>query len=310
MTLQYPLYRKLRVVNNRVFIWHQRHPNLEALQKLAWEAGLVVVIDTDASGDIGWGATCKRKWRQGQWTSVQSEMSINWKELYAYSRALDEFSLYLHGKLIILKVDNTCAAHYVNFATGRINALAQLAKDIRHQEIQLACESVAIRLAGVKNVTADALSQMQLSATQRDKRPHRALKRKLFLGLQDLRGPFHIDGFAADDGHNAQLPQYWTDSNSFFENFDGNKLVWAFPPLDLIQTLMQYLHDRRRAQCSLNIAVLLPEHTSAPWFRYCQHYKRVVRYRKGSDLFREFNVGVWGKAPPTKSAWMVIMFKA
>ena len=86
-----------------------------------------------------------------------------------------------------------------------------------------------------------------------------------------MHGPFRIDGFAADDGHNAQLPTYWSDSNSFFENFDGIEPVWAFPPMDLIQTLMQFLDDRRRAQGSLNIALLLPEHTNAPWFGYCQH---------------------------------------
>ena len=289
-----------------MFIWHQRHPDLETLRKLAWEAGLVVVIHTDASGEIGWGATCAGQWRQGVWDSEQVNMSINWKELYAYSRALDEFAVQLQDKLVVLRVDNTCAAHYVNFASGRIDSLAQLAKHIRYQEILLGCESVAIHLAGARNVTADALSRLQVSAAHRDKHPHRALKKKLFLHINEVHGPCIIDGFAADDGHNAQLDQYWSESNSFFEHHDGRDLVWVFPPTDLIQPLMQYLDDKRRAKEVLNILLLVPKHTSAPWFRYCQFYKRVAWYRAGSDLFREFKNGAGGKAPPTKYPWMLL----
>ena len=237
-------------------------------------------------------------------------MSINWKELFAYSRALDEFSVQLQDKLIVLRVDKTCAAHYGNFASGRIDLLAQLAKHIRSQEILLGCESIAIRLECSKNVTADALSRLRVSATHRDKHPHRSLKKKPFHQLNAAYGPCTIDGFVADDGHNALLERYWTESRSFVENHDGRELVWVFPPTDIILPLLQFLDDKRREQEKLNVLVLLPELPSTPWFRYCQHYKRVARFRAGSDLFREFKQGAWGKAPPTKYPWMLLAARA
>ena len=84
------------------------------------------------------------------------EHSINSKELYTYLEALTQFQRLVQGKLVLLKMDNTCAIRYVNHGSGRSDVLAQLAKSIRLKELSLGVESVAVCVIGEQNVTADA----------------------------------------------------------------------------------------------------------------------------------------------------------
>ena len=129
------LYRTLHVVHDRVFIWHQRHPDLAVLRQLVFEADLVAVLYTDAIGEIGWGATCGSRWAQGVWNSGEACNSINWKELEAYRLALLQFQSFIQGKLILIKTGNSATVHYINCGTGRIASLADLAKAIRLFEV-------------------------------------------------------------------------------------------------------------------------------------------------------------------------------
>ena len=309
MALHKPVARRLQVAFDKVFIWHQRHPDLEALKHLAWSAGLVVVIYTDASGECGWGAVCGDSWQQGQWTLDQLDQSINWKELAAYAKALEAFANQLRGKLVLLKCDNTSTVHYVNHGTGRIAVLANLARAIRLQEIALSCESVAIHLPGSLNVTADALSRLHVQADLRDPLPHRTFRRKLFLDVLKVEPSMEVDGFVADDKHNSLLPRCCTPSDSFFEHMDDGVVFWLFPPLDMIDMILSVIDVRRRNKQPFHGIVLLPESPRAPWFRFLQHSTRLLRYRGGSDLFRVFTgIGVWGKCPPVAEAWVVVRF--
>ena len=124
--------------------------------------------------------------------------------------------------------------------------------------------------------------------------------------MQQL-GKFDMDAFTADDGHNALISNYWSPSESFFEHCSTDHHMWLFPPMDMIQLVMQFLDEKRRLNVPLRYAILLPERADAPWFRYCEHYRRVTRYRKGSDLFRvRTDAGVWTKCPPSQVPWVVL----
>ena len=57
------------------------NPCLADLQQLAWDAGLVIILTTDASSEVGWGVTAGSVWHQGSWLPEERDMSINWKEL-------------------------------------------------------------------------------------------------------------------------------------------------------------------------------------------------------------------------------------
>ena len=73
--------------------------------------------------------------------------------------------------------------------------------------------------------------------------------------------------------------------------------------------LLKFLDDKLRAQLPVRVLLLLPEQTSAPWFRFLRRCRRIIRYRTGSDLFRFLNDdGAWHKCPATKSAYIVVCY--
>ena len=130
--------------------------------------------------------------------------------------ALEQLSDVLRHKLVFLKMDNTCAIHYVNAGMGRIEDLNDLARSIRLAEGRLGVESVAVHIPGERNVTADALSRMLVSAENRDRHTDRALRKRLFQQVLSHVPEITIDGLSADDGHNAQLERYVGPSDLIF----------------------------------------------------------------------------------------------
>ena len=168
-------------------------------------------------------------------------------------------------------------------------------------------ESVAVYLPGEKNITADGLSRLQLHSTSRDLKGDRVLRKRLFQSILRLVPSLTLDGMAADDGHNKQLPRYCCPSFPIFEADFESEVLWIFPPDELISPVLRFLHHRRRARKAVRVVLLLPERPRAPWFFLVQHYKRIARYVYGSDLFRECDdSGVWRKLPRTREPWMVL----
>ena len=131
-------------------------------------------------------------------------------------------------KLVLVNTDNTSTVHYINCGTGHSKALAALAKAIRHLEVKLGAESVAIHLPGEKNVTADAL-RLRISVQQRDRHPDRCLRKRFFLNVLKEIPSITIDGICADDGHNAQMPRFRCPSESVLELDFATEVVWVFP---------------------------------------------------------------------------------
>ena len=148
---------------------------------------------------------------------------------------------------------------------------------------------------------------MQLLAAIRDKHGDRSLRRRLFSSILQSTPQLSVDGMAADDGHNAQLPTYRCPSNSIFEYDFGDAAVWCFPPAELIGPLLKFLHGLRRARRHHHVVLCVPERTHAGWFHYLRFYRRLFRYVAGSDLFRERNsAGLWKRLPPTREAWLIL----
>ena len=213
----------------------------------------------------------------------------------------------LRDKLVFVKLDNTCAVHYINAGTGRLPPLADLAKSIRLREARLGIESVAVHLLGEKNVTADGLSRLTLNMKIRDRRPDRVLRRRLFAHIATQYPGLSIDGFVADDGHNSQLARYRCPSESFFEAELEEEQAWLFPPEELLGPLLKFLQLRRRARKLTRVVLLVPERPSASWFFMLAQYRRVSRFVVGSDLFRETTPdGRWVKLPPVREPWVVL----
>ena len=146
-----------------------------------------------------------------------------------------------------------------------------------------------------------------LSRQHRDRHPNRALRRRLFRSIAQQIPELDLDGMAADDGHNSQLPNFACPSFPLWEvDFEAHT-IWVFPPEDLIGAVLRFLHNRRRKKLVTRVILCLPERRSASWFWLLQYFRRVSRFVAGSDLFRERALhGNWCRLPPTKEPWLIL----
>ena len=100
----------------------------------------------------------------------------------------------------------------------------------------LGVECLAVRIPGEVNevnVTADALSRVQVQADLRGMHGERCLRKRLFNEIIARVPSIGIDGMASDDGHNAQLADFRCPSRSVFELDFAEHTVWLFPPDEL-----------------------------------------------------------------------------
>ena len=111
---------------------------------------------------------------------------------------------------------------------------------------------------------------------------------------------------AADDGRNALVSAFFSPANSFFEQDVPSEWVWLFPPLDMLGLVFHFLEEKRKQGHLYKVFLLVPEEVRAPWFRFCSAYKRVTRFRAGSDLFRDFDGLNWRKAPASRVPYMIL----
>ena len=298
-------HRRIHHVAGQSFIWHRKLPDLDKVRRLAWDAGLLLILGLDASSEVGWGITLGDEYVQGVWDDANKDKHINWKELKCYDFALDRLSHLLINRIVYIKSDNIAALHYINVGRGRIPELSDLARTIRLKEVQLGIESVAIHIPGVINVTPDALSRYYIHNEFRDKQPHRTLRKRLFLALEHRVGTFSLDGMVADDGHNKLVSQFCSPSEPFFEANLAGQRVWLFPPLELIGVLLKFVLNQAKVQ-DFCCCILVPERSSAHWYKLVPNFKRVERYAPGSDLFRILHEGTFIRAPKVKEYWLVL----
>jgi len=80
-----------------------------------------------ASG-TGWGASCQGRSTGGLWTAQETALHINVLELRAARFALACFAGSMHGREILLRIDNTTALAYINKMGGIHSALPSTKK--------------------------------------------------------------------------------------------------------------------------------------------------------------------------------------
>ena len=172
--------------------------------------------------------------------------------------------------------------------------------------MELSIESVAVHLPGKLNITPDALSRYFIDTAFSDKCPHRSLRKRLFQCIaRENKFVFTMDAMAADDGHNALLERFCSPSNPFFEEPIDNEFLWVFPPLDLIGLTLKFLVDTKREGVKFSCCVLVPEQSSASWFKYLSHFSPIKRFNPGTDMFRIKSGSGFIRDKPIQSYWRV-----
>ena len=110
----------------------------------------------------------------------------------------------------------------------------------------------------------------------------------------------------ADDGHNTLVDRFCTPSNPFFEADLAGQQVWLFPPLELIGITIKFILNQACKASGFKCCLLVPERSSAHWFRSLKEFKRIQRYPPGSDLFRVANANNFVPTKKVKEYWTVI----
>ena len=113
-----------------------------------------LVIYADASNS-GWGAFCNGVGTGGPWSSLESLLHINCKELTAAWYALRSF-VKDSGLSVELRLDNQSAVSYINKGGGtHSRSLSSIAKELLFWCEQKRISVHAVHLPGVSNTAAD-----------------------------------------------------------------------------------------------------------------------------------------------------------
>ncbi|XP_014217272.1 uncharacterized protein LOC106645836 [Copidosoma floridanum] len=196
-----------------------------------------VTIFTDAS-NTGWGAVCGSESAHGSWSSSERKKHINWLEIKAIFLALKCFANEVHGKQILLRVDNTTALAYINKMGGaRHEDLHLLAKEIWLWCISRKCWIFAEYIASKQN-PADEGSRLNNLDTEWQ------LADFAFEEICQTFGTPDIDLFASRI--NAKCPKFcsWErDPEAWAINaftIPWSPIYWySFPPFAIIHKVLK-----------------------------------------------------------------------
>ena len=110
----------------------------------------------------------------------------------------------------------------------------------------------------------------------------------------------------ADDGHNTLVDPFCTPSNPFFELDLTYQSVWLFPPAELVGLVLKFVLKQAHSSSSFKCCVLVPDRSSAAWYRHLERFKLIRKLQVGSDLFRLKRGDSFIKLPKVKEGWLVV----
>ncbi|XP_066956309.1 uncharacterized protein [Macrobrachium rosenbergii] len=216
---------------------------------------------SDAS-DVGWGANLTNQFASGIWSSEESVLSINARELIAVERGLHFFQDLLKSRTVAVFSDNTTAISYLRRGGGvRSVVLNDIAQRILRWTETLQISLRPQFVMGRCNVIADALS-----------RPNQIIGSEWTLDMEVFnklrrRWPVNIDLFATSLNHRCDAYIAPT-SDPMAVGVDAMLYPWdnlqayAFPPFAMIRQVINKLKSSTNCQLTL----IVPLWLQREWF--------------------------------------------
>ena len=162
-----------------------------------WNGKSILKTETDltinSDGSLrGWGARCYLQTTGGPWSEEEARMHINCLELLAAALAVQSFSKDRIRISILLRIDNTTAAAYINHLGGTISReLVKLTKNLGMWCLERNIHITAQHLPGSLNTITDAESRTLTDRTDWKLNPI------IFHKIDQLWGPLEVDLFAS-----------------------------------------------------------------------------------------------------------------
>lgn len=224
---------------------------------------ITISFEVDASS-LGWGAVLGDKQAKGDFNHCLSKASSNYRELTAILYAILTFRIELTDQHVLIFSDNSTAIAYVKNKGGPVIELNKIAIRIWEEAERLGLSISCRHLAGLNNVTADALSRCP-------DRHSWMLNPNIFQVLEHKWGPHTVDRFATFQ--NAQTARYnslfWdvgTEAVDAFTQDWGEENNFINPPWALLSRIVEKLiADRATA------TVIAPRFPAQTWFHHLRH---------------------------------------
>ena len=314
-----PPVRSLHCAGGPLSAWGHKSPEFLNWRSLASE-GLIHVVETDASKLVGWSyhVCADSQVVSGVWPDHfvleeghSNATDINYKELWVAWQCLLREGQAFAGWRVQFRMDNTAAVHYVNTRHGRIPSLQELASRFEAAEQLARCWALAVHIRGVHNPVADGGSCSPSFALAWSACPFRdaVLRRDLFREVESRsQVSFTLDLFADRAGLAALAPKWcFPELTAFEQDFRGH-VVWAHPPRAIIHVMLEHFAREATGVCDARIVILIPEDTSAPWFRVSllRNWHRIRSWQAGSDIFRWVSATGCRQGPRTDLQYSVL----
>jgi len=197
---------------------------------------------------------------RGVWNREWRSRHINEKELRATIETIRAFESELAGKTILLKTDNRVAMAYINRMTGRIQALADIARELIELVQKIGAKVQATYIGTKENREADELSRWKDTHDW-------TVKEEVSNMLQKRFGPHTIDRFA--DRHNTKTKRFnsWRREqgsegvDAFSMSWKGEN-NWVVPPIPLLPRVAQKLESK-----GATATVVTPKWPAQTWYQ-------------------------------------------
>eukprot|EP00117_Sycon_ciliatum_P034800 scpid21606/ scgid26485/ Integrase/recombinase xerD homolog len=124
-----------------------------------WTKAPNLQLQTDASGNQGYGAYFQGRWIRGAWLPHQHSESIQYKELYAIVIATSTWASEWKSLRIEFQCDNSAVVDCIKSGTSRSPPMMSLVRCLYHLCVAHDCLISAVHIPGVTNTIADALSR-------------------------------------------------------------------------------------------------------------------------------------------------------
>ena len=118
-----------------------------------------LVLQTDASGTIGYGAYFNGRWLHGRWTEVQQPLSIEYKELFAIVTACCTWGSKWTRMRICFQCDSKSVVDCIKSGTSKSPEIMSLIRSLYHICSEHDFLVSSAHIPGITNVIADSISE-------------------------------------------------------------------------------------------------------------------------------------------------------
>jgi ribonuclease HI len=231
----------------------------------AWKPQRKTAVLTSDASPWGWGATWQLQGEEtyhwGHWSTEETKMTSNQKELTAVLRAMEAVAHSIPtDSCIIIRSDNTAATHALRRWRGQ-RARTQVLRQLANLLHRTRCTIEAQYLPGVENETADKLSRMGSSGDYE-------LTEESFSKVKTaIQQELTLDAFA--NRQTKKLSRYYTIDRHDPEalGVDGLRMPWDHevlllhpPPALILPTIKRMIAERPTA------VLIIPDWRGQSWF--------------------------------------------